>query len=259
MTAPAYFLPLADGFRATEHTSGPWDPALQHGGPAAALLARALDRCETAWPALLTRTTVDILGPIPVGDVHVEAGVVRPGRSVELVTAELSAGGLVVARASGWRLRREDTGLADTPAPPAPPLPDSPAGDLGWECGYLRSVEWRWVAGSFAEPGPATVWGRMRVPLVPGEQPTGLQRVLVVADSANGVSNVLDLHRWHFINADLSVHLLREPHGEWICLQAETHVTGRGFGLAASTLYDSDGAVARGAQTLRVAARPDRR
>ncbi len=260
MAEPAYFVPLGDGrFRATEHTSGPWDPALQHGGPPAALLTRTIEQYEPAWPSLLTRVAVDILGPIPVDELHLDARVLRPGRSVELVAAELSAGGRAVARATGWRLRREHTGLPDTPASPAPPLPDSSADDVGWECGYLRSVEWRWVAGSFLEPGPATVWGRMRVPLVPDEEPSGLQRVMVVADSGNGVSNVLDLRTWHFINADLTVHLLREPRGEWICLQAETAITGQGFGLATSTLYDAGGAVARGAQTLRVAARTDRR
>lgn len=252
----AYFLPLGDGaFRATAHTSGPWDPALQHGGPPSALLARAIEQVEHTWPSVLTRVSVDILGPIPVGDLQLDARVVRPGRSVELVVAELASRGRPVARASGWRLRREETGLPDSAVPPAPPMPGPVGDDLGWDCGYLRSIDWHWVTGHFLEPGPATVWTRMRVPLVPGEEPTGLQRTLVVADSANGISNMLHVQDWYFINADLTVHLLREPQGEWICLQAETHVTGQGFGLAASMLYDADGAVARGAQTLRVAPR----
>ena len=45
------------------------------------------------------------------------------------------------------------------------------------------------------------------MPLVAGEEPTGLQRVLAVADSANGVSAVLPLGDWLFINPELTVHL----------------------------------------------------
>jgi len=40
----SFFIPLGDGrFRATEHTSGPWDPSYQHAGPPSALIAGALD------------------------------------------------------------------------------------------------------------------------------------------------------------------------------------------------------------------------
>jgi hypothetical protein len=49
--------------------------------------------------------------------------------------------------------------------------------------------------------GPrATVWMRMGVPLLPGEEPTALQRVLVSADYGNGVSVTLDWSRYLFIN-----------------------------------------------------------
>jgi hypothetical protein len=53
-----------------------------------------------------------------------------------------------------------------------------------------------------------------RVPLLPDEEPTGLQRVLAVADSGNGVSAVLPLGEWLFINPELTVHFRREPRGE---------------------------------------------
>ena len=41
--------------------------------------------------------------------------------------------------------------------------------------------------------------------LVPGEQPTGLQRVMAIADSGNGVSYVLPFESWFFINPDLTM------------------------------------------------------
>ena len=93
------------------------------------------------------------------------------------------------------------------------------------------------------------------MPLLPDEPPTGLQRVLAVADSGNGVSAVLPLDEWLFINPELTVHLRREPRGEWICLDAATSIQPGGAGLATSTLSDLHGPVARGAQTLYVAPR----
>jgi hypothetical protein len=42
----------------------------------------------------------------------------------------------------------------------------------------------------------------MRHPLVPDEAPSPLGRVLVAADSGNGVSAALDYQRWRFVNPD---------------------------------------------------------
>ena len=72
----------------------------------------------------------------------------------------------------------------------------------------------------------------MRAALVAGEQPTPLQRVLIAADSGNGVSATLDWSRYVFINVDLTVHLHRLPAGEWVCLDAITVPEPTGVGLA---------------------------
>jgi hypothetical protein len=77
--------------------------------------------------------------------------------------------------------------------------------------------------------------------------------VLVAADSGNGVSAALDWRRYLFINTDLSVHLLRPPVGDWVCLEAVTHVDG--LGLSDTALWDERGRIGRAAQTLLVRAR----
>jgi len=120
------------------------------------------------------------------------------------------------------------------------------------EFGYGDAVEMRFAAGAWAQPGPATVWTRLRVGVVDGEEPTGLQRVLAIADSGNGVSGVLPLREWLYINPELTVHLRRRPHGEWICLDAETAISEGGAGLARSVLSDESGVVGAGAQSLLV-------
>ena len=97
----------------------------------------------------------------------------------------------------------------------------------------------------------------MRYPLIPDEEPTPLERVLILADSGNGVSWELDINRWHFINPELTVHLHREAEGEWICLDAQTAISPGGVGLATSVLSDVTGPIGVGAQSLLIAPRPN--
>jgi Thioesterase-like superfamily len=253
--ATAFYLPTsdADTFLATEDTGGPWDAALQHGGPPAALLARAAERETASWPFTVVRMAVEILGPVPVGEVSIASHVARSGRSVELIEAELSAGGRVAARARAWRVRLADLELPPAIEPPTdvPPMPtQDTSGPPGWPGGFIAAMQLRFAAGSWVEPGPATVWARQRVPLIDGEEPSGLQRLMVLADCGNGVSNALPIGEWMFINPDLTVHLSRYPTGHWICIEAETTADRRGFGVATSTLYDADGRVGHGAQSL---------
>jgi len=262
-----FFEPLGGGrFLATPSTAGPWSPEHQHGGPPAALLGRALERCEPRDAMALARCTFEILGPVPVGEVEVSARVARPGRSVQLLEAELRAGGRVAMTVRAWRIRvaGEATGAGagagaggggDPEAPPPRPsgATAAPSGLDGF--GYGQAVELRFASGGWHDPGPATVWTRLRVPVVPGEEPSGLQRVLAVADSGNGVSAVLPLDGWLFINPELTVHLRREARGEWICLDATTVISAGGTGLARSTLSDEEGVVAHGAQSLLVTRR----
>jgi Thioesterase-like superfamily len=253
----AFYLPLGDDrWRSTIHTTGPWDARFQHGGPPGALLARAIEQCSPRGDMLVARITVDILGAIPVDELELRSRVLRPGRSVELVEAALSCAGREVANARAWRVLRTKQGIAPR-QPPAPALPSesTPFEADGWVDGYVSAVEWRFTAGGFGQPGPATAWTKLRHPLVPGELPSPLQRVLAVADSGNGISGELDLASWHFINPELTVHLHREAVGEWICLEAQTAISLGGVGLATSVLSDLDGPIGVGAQSLLIAQR----
>jgi hypothetical protein len=252
----AFYRQLDDGrYRSSEHTAGPWAPGMQHMGPPSALLMRAVEQCPGTEGATVARMTVEILGPVPVGDLTVTAKLERPGRSVELVSAEMIADGRPVAVARAWRIVRADTtevqsGMA-TPAPPPESGVDSFRPD-GWGPGYLEAMQWRAIKGSFSEPGPSTMWARQLVDLVAGEEPTPLQRLCAVADSGNGVSGLLPPTEWWFINTELTVHVQREPVGEWICLDAVTTVGPNGIGTARSTLHDRTGQVAFGAQALMI-------
>lgn len=256
--ADSFYVPVRNGtWRATAHTTGPWDERAQHGGPPSALLGRAIQRCAPRDDMIVARFTCEILGAIPVGELDVQARLVRPGRSVEFLEAVATAGGRDVARASAWRVLRTTSETVPRHSDPPPALPGRSTGlpPAGWIDGYLSAVEWRPVRGHFGEPGPATVWTRLRYPLVPDEETGPLERVLAVADSGNGLSGELDITKWHFINPELTVHLHREAEGEWVCLDAQTAISAGGAGLATSVLSDETGRLGVGAQSLLISPR----
>jgi hypothetical protein len=251
----AFFSQLGqDRFQATELTRGPWDPGLQHAGPPAALLGRAVEGHGDRAGRRVARITFEIARPLPIAELTVATRALRGGRSVELIEATLRSGDTELMRATALRIR---TAELDLPAElaPGPRLPGPAAGRVepffptGQEVGYHTAMEFRFVTGSFLEPGPATVWMRMRHPLLPGEPPSPLCRVLIAADSGNGVSAALDFHTWRFINPDLTVYLLRHPAGEWVALEAST-TAADGIGLADTTLHDEHGPIGRSAQAL---------
>ena len=252
----AFYEPLGDGlFSSTEHTAGPWSADSQHLGPPSALLTRAWEQLPAAAPMSIARVTIEILGPVPLAELAVSASVERAGRSVELLAGEITAGSRTVVRGRAWRILRSDSApvAAGVGDPLAPPETGRPVGRPdGWGTGYVDAMEWRALRGGFGEPGPAIVWGRQGVGLVAGEEPTGLQRLLTVADSGNGVSNRLDPNEWWLINTELTVHVHREPEGEWIGLDANTIIGPHGVGTALTTLHDTRGPVGAGAQALLV-------
>jgi len=199
---------------------------------------------------------------VPIGAVRVEAELVRPGRSVQMIEATLSNDEGELMRARAWRIRSGEIEIPDDVVTmPAPPPGPETGGtpeffETAQSVGYHTAMEWRSVNGGFREPGPATVWMRMGCELVAGEEPSPLQRTLVAADVGNGISAVLDWRRYVFINVDLSVYLERLPEGEWICVDALTLPQPNGIGTAESVLSDERGRIGRAAQALLISERP---
>ncbi|NKX87679.1 thioesterase family protein [Nocardia coubleae] len=260
----AFYVPDAadpNRFDSTELTRGPWSPDAQHAGPPSALLGHVIERCEPRDGFQVGRVAVEILGPVPLAPLTVRAEVVRSGRSVELIEATLSAERGPVMRAVAWRLKLSEPPL-DLPPEFLPsgtrPLPaDAQPGTFpsNQRVGFHTGIEYRFSTGSFAAPGPAVCWIKLKYPIVAGTTPSPLERALAAADSGNGVSAVLDWSKYLFINTDLTVTLHRQPVGEWVCLDAVTHPQPHGIGLAESALFDETGPIGRSTQTLLIAPR----
>ncbi len=260
MTTQAFWVSEGNNlFRATIHTQGPWNPQFQHGGPPAALLVRQMEQCSPHPDMMLGRVSIDILGPVPIDSLYAHAHIVRPGRSVELLEAFLEQDGRPVMHASGWRIRVPSDRPPVTGSESAPAIPSQETRNETipeWNCGFLVATEWRFVhGGGSALSGEACAWTRMRYPLIAGEETTPAQRLTVATDSANGISRSLDIRSWQFVPPELTIHNLRPPIGEWICLDARTYLRSEGIGLTTADLYDEHGLVGRSAQALFISKR----
>jgi Acyl-CoA thioesterase C-terminal domain len=187
---------------------------------------------------------------------------VRPGRRVQELAGEVRAEGELICRASALRVQPVPEGLepasgAAAEAERAPAMPGPRDGsaarfaldDTDRESFAASAMEMRWLNDPWSL-GPGRVWMRLRHPLVAGQQLSSLARLAATADFSNGVSAELPFDRFIFINADLHVHLLREPRGEWIGLDARTLLHGGGSGVSESVLHDEHGVVGRAFQTL---------
>lgn len=254
----ALFEPGEDGtWIATKWSQGPWNPEHCHGAPPAALLVREVEQhSDGQWQ--LSRITIELQRPVPVGRrLTLVTEVERPGKKISVVGVSMRDGEIEVAKARALRIRTQRT---DAPAEGEGfPIPDQGEGtqsvpvSMNEDHAYASDAcEHRFVTGGWDERGRSVVWIRLRLPVVAGEEPSGEQRVAAAVDFGNGVSARVEHLTWLYINPDLTIHFVRPPEGEWICLDARSEYGNLGGGLAASTIHDERGPVGISAQSLLV-------
>jgi acyl-coenzyme A thioesterase PaaI-like protein len=255
----AVFIHDGATFEATELARGPWSPDSLHGGAPAALLMRAFEGLDGSGLAI-ARVTYEFVRPVPLGHLHVDAEVVRPGRRVQLMEGAIrTPGGTEVVRARALRVMAAHSDAPRTAQQPPPPGPEG-----GTENDYVSAhgatfardaLEIRFVEGAFYEVGPATAWFRLRKPIVAGERPSALQRLAAAGDFGNGIAATLPWNEYMFINPDLTLYIDRPPAGDWIGLESRMIVATEGIGNAESVLYDRTGRIGRAVQSLLVVRR----
>ncbi|MEO7147855.1 MAG: thioesterase family protein [Terrimesophilobacter sp.] len=249
-----YYRDLGDGhFAATTHTQGAWNPHEQHMGPVSGILAHCLDGFQPRPELRMARISYDILGLIPDGEFEITTTVLRPGRTIELLQAELISGGRTAVRATAWRLQRSDTSaVAGVEDEPMSGLPDSVhhVSLDEWPGGYIRSIEVRTLPGH--APGRGRAWIRPLHPLVAPGPFSDLARLVGVADTSNGIATRVapGPGGYAFPNVDLQLHLYREPHGEWLGLQNSVTFGADGIGLTSTVMCDLTGPFGRAEQIL---------
>ena len=260
LPAAAYFATADDTFQSTELTRGPWNPDHQHAGPPTALVAHAIERAAASLGLNhIARLTSNLIRPIPVAELEVVVSTDYAGRNAAHFSAQLLAGDKEVARFTALAQRETDLvippDLPGHPLPMAPrPVEESSPTQFPFSprlIGYPNLMEIRVAEGTFFS-GPCAAWFRLRRPILDGQEATPIERVAVAADSANGLSSVLDFRRYIYLNNDLTINLFRRPRGEWICIDARTLLADGGGGLAEARVFDSAGLIGRSTQSLTI-------
>src|SRR3954447_3522618 len=109
--AEAFYIRDGDAFVCTACTQGAWAHGGQAGSAVLALLGHVLEDVPTLTPMSLTRLTVDIVRPVPIGErLHVDTEVVREGKKIQVVDLVVRADETVTTRARALRIRDRDVG-----------------------------------------------------------------------------------------------------------------------------------------------------
>lgn len=236
---------------------GPWDHGYLHGSAVCGALGWAVEGAVGGDGSLaLTRLTVELHSMVPATLLRLVTTVARPGRRVSVVDAELWDGDRRVARASSqWVAAR-----ATDPRPVVPVAvvarPDTAVRPWEGDIDYPRpgfncdAVDVRAVRGGSEVAGPGLCWVRVECDVVAGRPLSPLQRAAVLSDFVHAVGWDEAPSGESFINADVTLQLLRYPAGEWVLIDAATTSAPHGVGLCQATFSDEAGPVGTVLQSL---------
>lgn len=245
-------------------SKGPWYEGTLHGSAMLAAIARAAERHHREVPRQVVRLTVDMMRAAPMAPLRVETSTARAGKSIDIVDIAMYAGEELCVRGSALRMRTTELAVDDPDGPSHHPRPPEPA---------------QQVAPPFARPGadePAfhhaidihvdrdesTVWFRLAVPVVDGEDNTSFVTVATIADwtyavphlirSAPGSDPAEDDRAVFAINADTTINTFRPMSGPWLGLTTTAHTGSLGSGTSNAHLFDDSGPLGFSTQSILV-------
>jgi hypothetical protein len=249
----ALYLRDGEAFVGTTRTQGRWHDNAQIGSALLALLGHVVEEVPTVVPMSLSRLTVELMRPVPIGKrIYIESSVVRAGKRVQIADLVVRTSDAVYAIARAVRMLDADlsavagvpsTTTDENPSAPLPRPEELPALDCNSDVAnfFKLGAELRLTT----EPvnGRHGLWIRLRVPVVAGEAIRATSRATLLMDCVNliGVRD-LDASRVTAINPDVTAHIARGPVDEWVALTGNTwYAHDVGHGISAATLSDSRG------------------
>lgn len=269
----------------TSYALSLWAPGTLNGPAVCALAAHRVEQqfSENGFrPARLTIDMFKVAREVPT---FTRGRLVRAGRRIRVAELDVvqsespnssdsntaGADEVVVARATtvflrtsanppGTRWQRPDEAV--TFRPPTDPIsdtdvmsrfssdaPDRDAADAsesGGTTGASNSA-WNTDMGAHQNGGRKRLWSHP-LPAIDGEQATSFVKAVTAAESTSLVTN------WGssgigFINCDLSVELARLPQGDWMGVEADSHLESDGISIGTAGLFDSHGMFGMGIVT----------
>jgi Thioesterase-like superfamily len=229
------FVRRADVLVPSVHARSLWGDVI-NGRNLSGLVAAAAEQDHADADYVPARLTVDMFRAAPLIPVRVTTRIARRGHRVRVVDVSVrDEAGLELTRGSVVLLRKGEAppGTVWAPAEWNRPIPESlpavQAGPDGWPPWDMRR------AGRHA-------WIREVRPFIAGEETTPFVRAALAADATNGSANSGD-QGLGYINADLTVYLVRAPRGEWIGLEVTGHGSHSGVAFGAASIYDLQGRI----------------
>ena len=251
----ASFIRDGDRYVPTPLANGPWAPGVLHGGPAAGLMARAIEQYQGDPEMQVVRLTIDLFRSIPSEPLEVRVESARKSHRLHALQSSLFAGDVELARTNALALRRSEVPPV-TPIEPPPPGPQGlPLGRMmrgqterpGWIPGFHSAIEVAWVSDIDADV--ATAWLHVPFPLVAGEETSSLVAAASLADFAMQGRKTDANSPWaSYINPDITLYLHRQPVGDWFCLQSLFRAEAEGVGRTETVWYDTAGRYGLGVQ-----------
>jgi hypothetical protein len=167
-----------------------------------------------------------------------------------------SLDGTLLMSASAWFMRSDPgvVGPTERTQPPMPPIDTCEQLELsfwGDEPEFASVVELRAAGGRpFSGEGPAALWARVDVPLLPRQPWNPYAHAVTVADFPNGVAAIEPLDKLVAVNTDITTYFGRRPVGTWLGMRSSTNSSGLGLGMTDSLLYDASGFVGTANQSI---------
>ena len=241
------FTPLPD-------SASRWTGSHVRGPAITSLLARAVERAVPEEARLLpARSTFDLHSQVPMTATQVRTRVLKQGRTLWVVEAEMYIGDdsseRVVARAR-VALAAPNGGdvAAETPlsvwSTPLPPGCVPPSNDLlsVSEQGRLyraEHTEWSGTRAGHQNADQHHVW-YFDVPIIEGETPTPYQRAARISDLGNFVVN-FGAEGLAYINADVTLSLARLPAAGGVGVTSQLRTANAGVSVGTALVFDAEG------------------
>ena len=263
----ALFTREGEHFVPTDRARGPWSPDALHGSPVAALisfcveqrlheLGKQPERQPGVQPGAqgsaqgelrIARQTIDLFRPVPYGELQVDVDTIRQGRRLAVFQTQVRCEGKLLTQATTLCLR-SDASLgsvgadhtADAPEPPEAAIPNrvDRVGN-GW-VSYPGTLEMRHVVPPGGQDAPV-VWIRADAPVLADAPLTPAVRAASIADFVSPFAN-MQPGRSGYVNADITLHLHRQPTSEWNYLRIVSRGAANGVATAQAVLGDMTGA-----------------
>jgi acyl-CoA thioesterase len=263
MTVPSLYERDGDRYRPHDHARGPWSADALHGGPITGLMVHAVEHhVPDAEHFVIVRLLADLTRPVPNRPLTVHAEITHPGRRLQRVAVSITCDDVEVSRAAVIRRRLPTGPITPEELPgamrgayPMPRFPEStdptpPFAAAQWTAFHYEALEYRYVDGTPADPGPATIWARMKGDLVQGTPVSPVVRAATISDMGFGFAWDMTSTGIAMINADVNLNFARPPLGEWIGVAGHSVVSDLEIGWTDTALFDRSGTFASVSQTL---------